>query len=397
MATLTKKGNRYYAILRQTGADGRRKQVWVSLKTTKKKEAHAKLVKLENSLLEGTFVMPENGTVSEFIKLWLETHAVRARTKEGYAGKLQHIIAGFGGVKLKDLEPEMIQGLYQGLLVSGRRDGKEGGLSPQTVKHVHTALHVALSDSVKWGKLARNPADMVSPPKAKRKEIRVMSPDEVHMLMEEVKKTVYHPLVFTLLYTGLRRSEGMALKWSDVDLDFATLSVSRSLHMPKGAKVPIFEDTKNQASRRQVDLDPTTIGMLRRHQEMQQAQFDTLDMDWTQETMVFGRLDGSPMLPNTVTHAFIKIVRRAGLDGVRLHDLRHTHATLMLKQGIHPKVVQERLGHSNIGVTLDTYSHVVPGMGKAAALSFADALSSVQPTDMSVEAVLKSSGDPTRD
>ncbi len=108
-----------------------------------------------------------------------------------------------------------------------------------------------------------------------------------------------------------------------------------------------------------------------------------------EEGMVFCRADGSPMLPNTVTHAFIKMVRKVGQDGVRLHDLRHTHATLMLKAGIHPKAVQERLGHSNIGVTLDTYSHVVPGLGKAAALSFADALGAIVPTSIAVEVALE--------
>ena len=279
------------------------------------------------------FVMPTNGTLGDFIQLWLSVHAVRDRTKEGYKGKLDHVVAALGGTKLKDLEPQQIQGLYQRLLTTGRRDGREGGLSPQSVRHIHTALHVALADAVKWGKLSHNQADQVTPPKAQRKEIRVMGPEEVHRLMEEAQKTVFYPLIFTLLYTGLRRSEAMALRWSDIDLDFATLSVSRSLHMPKGAKAPIFEEPKNQASRRLVDLDPTTIGMLRRHQEHQQAHYESMDQVWMQEGIVFCRADGSPMLPNTVTHAFIKVVRRTGLDGVRLHDLRHTHAALMLKAG----------------------------------------------------------------
>ena len=385
MAALTKKGDWWYAVLRETDATGKRKQVWVGLKTKRKKEAKAKLVDLQHKQQEGTFVLPAKATLVEFINLWLETHSARIRTMEAYRGKLDHVVAALGEVKLKDLEPEMLQGLYQRLLKTGRRDGKPGGLSPQSVKHVHKALHVALADAVKWGKLYRNPADHVTPPKVKKKEIRVMNPEEIHLLMGEIKKTVYHPLFFTLLYTGLRRSEAMALRWSDIDLDFATLSVSRSLHMPKGAKTPIFEEPKNQASRRLVDLDPTTIGMLRRHQEHQQAHYESLDQVWMEEGMVFCRADGSPMLPNTVTHAFIKLVRKVGQDGVRLHDLRHTHATLMLKAGIHPKAVQERLGHSNIGVTLDTYSHVVPGLGKAAALSFADALGAVVPTSIAVE------------
>ena len=389
MAALTKKGDWWYAVLRETDATGKRKQVWVGLKTKRKKEAKAKLVDLQHKQQEGTFVLPAKATLVEFINLWLETHSARIRTMEAYRGKLDHAVAALGEVKLKDLEPEMLQGLYQRLLKTGRRDGKPGGLSPQSVKHVHTALHVALADAVKWGKLYRNPADHVTPPKVKKKEIRVMSPEEIHLLMGEIKKTVYHPLFFTLLYTGLRRSEAMALRWSDIDLDSATLSVSRSLHQVKGARAPIFEDPKNPASRRLVDLEPTTIAMLRRHQEHQQAQFNTLDQAWTQDTMVYCRTDGTPLLPNTVTHSFIKMVRRAGLDGVRLHDLRHTHATVLLKQGIHPKVVQERLGHSNIGVTLDTYSHVVPGMGKAAALSFADSLQSVS-SKMIEEAVADS-------
>ena len=166
----------------------------------------------------------------------------------------------------------------------------------------------------------------------------------------------------------MRRSELLGLRWRDLDLNRGTLSVSQVMHDLRDGRV-IFEEPKTERSRRLVALSPTAVVALRGYRDRHEADRETLGTTLDPSSLVFSHADGSPLLPNTVTHAFIKIVRRAGLHGVRLHDLRHTHASVMLRQGVHPKIVQERLGHSSVSITLNVYSHVTPEL-QAAALRF---------------------------
>ena len=168
----------------------------------------------------------------------------------------------------------------------------------------------------------------------------------------------------------MRRSELLALRWQDVDLILLQVSVNRTLHQIKGGRT-IFRQPKTEKSRRLIALTPSTARLLKKHLYSQNMLRESLGYHrFTETDLVFCQYDGSPFLPNTITHNWIKLVRRAGLSGIRLHDARHTHATIMLKQGIHPKIVQERLGHSSIQITLDTYSHVAPGLQRAAANKF---------------------------
>jgi integrase len=196
--------------------------------------------------------------------------------------------------------------------------------------------------------------------------------DDIIRFLEATKDSPYYALFYTALFTGMRRSELLALSWRDVDFIFSQVYVSRSLHVLKGGKV-VFKSPKTPSGRRTVALPPSAILTLKEHKEKQEAMRAMLGIPLTDDDLVFSHLDGKPLLPNTVTHAWIKLVRRTGLKGIRLHDARHTHASLMLKQGIHPKIVQERLGHSSIQITLDTYSHVAPGLQQAAATRFDEA------------------------
>ncbi|MFH1032078.1 MAG: site-specific integrase, partial [Chloroflexota bacterium] len=170
-----------------------------------------------------------------------------------------------------------------------------------------------------------------------------------------------------------RRGEALALSWGDADLLLCQLSVNRSLQFIKNT--PSFKQPKTTKSRRLIALSPSTVAVLRDHRVEQDRLRSEIEFPPTSDTdLVFSHLDGSPLRPDSVTHAWVKLVRRCNLRGVRLHDARHTHATLMLKQGIHPKIVQERLGHAGIAITLDLYSHVVPGLQEAAARKFDDLL-----------------------
>jgi integrase len=267
---------------------------------------------------------------------------------------------------LAALKPEHLQRYYSEKLSSGRCIGA-GGLSAQTVRHHHTALHKSLQTAVEWGLLSRNVADAVRAPRAQRAEMSVWSEGEVKHFLEAAKGTPYYELFYLALFTGMRRSELLALRWLDIDLIYGQVSVSRSLHVLKGGKA-VFRAPKTATGRRTIALPPSAHQMLTKYREKKAAEGVLLDRRIQDSDLLFNTL-GEPLLPNTVTHVWINLVRNTGLKVIRLHDARHTHASLMLKQGTHPKIVQERLGHASIQITLDTYSHITPGLQEAAIIS----------------------------
>lgn len=195
----------------------------------------------------------------------------------------------------------------------------------------------------------------------------------------------YYVLFYTDLFTGLRRSELLALRWCYVDLDMATLSVVETLHQLHNREF-VFGQPKSKRGRRQIALSPSLALLLRQHKAEQEAAQKLLGLELSPRDLVFSQLDGSPLQPDSITQAFTRLARSIGLRGVRFHDLRHTHATLMLRQGVHPKIVSERLGHSTVAITLDTYSHVLPGLQEAAAQRFEESLQ-MAPTEVLVKTV----------
>ncbi len=273
-----------------------------------------------------------------------------------------------GNILLTQLKPEHITRYEAQKIASGRCDGK-GGLSPRSVRYHHFTLHTALRTAVKWGLLARNPADAVDPPHFERPEMHTLNEDDIQRVLTAAKETQYYSLFFLALFTGMRRSELLALRWQDVDLLLCQAFVTRSMHQLRDGSI-IFREPKTARSRRMISLSPSTAIELRDHHEKQKLAFAMQGTAFKDDTLIFCQSDGKPLLPNSVTHAWMKLVRRLGLKGIRLHDARHSHASLMLKQGIHPKIVQERLGHSSISTTLDVYSHVAPGLQEAAANRF---------------------------
>jgi len=377
--SIIKRGKSSYTVVLNLGNDpttGKRKQQWVSVKGTKK-EAEKRLSELLHQLDTGTFMRPGKTTLAEYLERWLADYAkpnLAPRTAEGYEHIIRrHFIPALGSITLTGLKPEHLQRYYSEKLGSGRCDNS-GGLSAQTVRHHHTALHKALETALEWGLLLRNPADAVSPPRVQRPEMQTWDEDDIAHFFEAAKDTPYYALFYVALFTGMRRSELLALRWQDIDFILSQVYVSRSLHVLKGGKV-VFRSPKTAKGRRTVALPPSAILTLRDHHEKQKLERVMLGIPLTDDDLVFGHFDGKPLLPNTVTHAWIKLVRYTDLKPIRLHDARHTHASLMLKQGIHPKIVQERLGHSSVTITLDTYSHVAPGLQQAAAVRFDEAFS----------------------
>ena len=233
-------------------------------------------------------------------------------------------------------------------------------------------MHKAPQTVTEWGILIRNVADVVTPPRADSPEMQTWNEDEIGQFLEAAKSTPYYALFYTALFTGMRRSELLALRWQDIDFLLSQIYVNRSLHVLKGGKV-ILKSPKSAKGRRVVAMTPSLFLVLNEYRKEREAESILLEKPILDSDLVFSTLD-KPLLPNTVTYAWIKLIRRIGIKVIRFHDARHTHASLMLKQGIHPKVVQERLGHSTIAITLDTYSHVAPGLQEAAAKRFDDVL-----------------------
>jgi len=363
-----------WSIALELGRDpstGRRKQQWTTVRGTKQ-QAEKKLAELQHQIDTGGYIKPSKLTVGEHLRDWIRDYAaitVRPRTLEGYAMIVEkHLVPGLGGIVLSQLQPTQIQKYYAKALENGRSDGN-GGLSARTVKHHHRVLSEALAYGVRMNRIIRNVAQAVIPPRPVNREMNTLDEPEMDTLLEAARGTPYYHLFHLALYTGLRRSELLGLRWKDVDLYLANLSVTQVMHRLQGGQV-VFLEPKTAKSRRQVSLTPDSAIALREHYEQQEQEREALGTPLDGDSLVFSRIDGTPLPPITVNHAFIRIMKKAGLDGIRMHDLRHTHATLMMKQGVNPKIVQERLGHSSFAVTMDIYSHVVPGLQEAAAIGF---------------------------
>ncbi|MBI4303956.1 MAG: site-specific integrase [Chloroflexi bacterium] len=358
-----------YSIVLDLGTDpatGKRRQQWISVKGTKK-AAEKRLAELLHQLDTGTFTRPGKTTLADYLEQWLKDYCwpnLAPRTAEGYEYIARcHLVPSLGQIPLTQLKPEHLQHVYASKL--------SAGLSHRTVRYIHVTLHKALQGAVRLGILARNPADAVMPPRAQRREMHTMSESDIHIFLEFARSTSHYALFYTALFTGMRRSELLALRWSDVDLILCQLSVTRALHHLQDGGL-IFRQPKTSKGRRLISLTPSTALLLREHRERQEKMRSALGLTVTDDNLVFCRPDGKPLLPNSISHAWTKLASRTGLKGVRLHDARHSHASLMLKQGVHPKIVQERLGHASIQITLDTYSHVAPGLQQAAANRFDD-------------------------
>lgn len=302
-------------------------------------------------------------SLAEFLRReWLPAirTTVRPTTFANYVSHVEsQIVPHLGNHKLVDIDGRTLNAFYAALLAGGRVDGK-GGLARSSVRRIHAALHKALKDAVRWGFLSENPADAADPPKHQAegpREMATWTAQELRAFLDFVATDPLYPLWFLLATTGMRRGEALGLRWCDVDLDAGHIAVRQSL-VPVGSEAQLSTPKTNRG-RRVVAIDRRTCGVL--------ADLRSRCTNQDPAELIFGSHMPTALSPTAVTKRFRALVGASGLPRLRLHDLRHTHATLALQAGVHPKIVSERLGHSTVSLTLDVYSHAVPHMQKDAA------------------------------
>ncbi|UCC85999.1 MAG: site-specific integrase [Anaerolineales bacterium] len=334
----------------QISVNGRRLTKYGKTQTEVREWLRETLAQIDKGL-----IVDKPQTLGEYLDSWLEAikPSIRPRPHQTYEIHIRHhIMPELGGIKIQDLRPDHIQRFYTAKLDSG------SGTS--TVRLCHAVLHRALAHAVKWGLVARNVCDAVDKPKVDTPEMSVWDADQVRQFLQVIQGHRWEALFYLAVSTGLRQGELLGLMWTDVNWDTGKLAVQRQAY--KGKLVEL----KSASSRRAVVLGPTALDKLRErqaHQEQERA----WGSSWIERGLIFTSRTGKPIAPSSVCKVFASKIEEAGLPAIRFHDLRHTAATLMLQGGVHPKVVQEMLGHSSISMTLDTYSHVLPSLQEGVA------------------------------
>jgi len=335
----------------------------------------------------GRYVPPQDMTLGEYLDEWLEGLRLKPQTVRGYRRKIRlQVVPHIGHLPLDQVRATHLNRLYRQLEDRGGAKGQP--LSLSTVREVHNILSSAYSDAVKADLVPDSPTRRANPPtereaKARRPEMVAWTAAQLRTFLAVNRGDHYYPVWHLAAATGLRRGEVLGLRWGDIDLEHGVVSVRRSLGYadtgPGEPKRLVFGPVKNHGSH-VIHLDARTIQVLRQHRVAQAADRLALGERWRDQDLVFARGSlwlhegasaGGPLDPERISISFRTAVLRTDVPPIRLHDLRHTWATLALKAGVHPKVVQERLNHANISITLDIYSHVVKGMDAAAAATVA--------------------------
>lgn len=345
-------------IYRGPGEDGKKKYDWHTAPT--EKAAEALCAELIAALNKDTYIEPSKLTVAEYLTRWLADYAATLAPKTCVGHRInvhRHIVPALGAMRLNRLQPLQIQSLYAQL--------QRQGLAPRTILYIHRTLSQALGHAVQWELLARNPAKQVPPPRTAPRDMSAIDIDQARRILALVERPLLRIAVQLALYTGLRRGEIAGLRWADINLERRELRAIHSLAHENGELV--LRRTKTHRSRRTIPLPQVAVVALRQWRKQQKEWRLAMGPDYAAEwNLILTWPDGRPVAPDWLSHEFCRFARRHGL-GLRFHDLRHAHATILLELGTHPKVVQERLGHSQIGITLDTYSHVAPTLQADAA------------------------------
>lgn len=384
---IVKRGPASFSVVVYLGRDpqtGKDRRKWFSHRTRREAEAH--LSTLLTQLHGGGTLPTTKLRLGEYLAQWLRDHVAATVSPVTFASYREtvrlHLAPALGHVPLHRLSPHAIQQYCTQKLGEG--------LSSTTVRYHVMTLHAALTRALKWGLLIRNPCDNVEPPRKQRHEMRVWDEEQVRLFLAEAKRSSLHyRLYLAALTTGMRQGELLGLRWQDLDFTLGVASVRQTFYRLGGNKKDgrptqaLFKEPKTAKARRTVALPSTLVEELRHLREAQAEPRRLFGLGYAADLdLVFCQPNGKPLHAHNVAQRdFRRIIKRASLPRVRFHDLRHCHATLLLQQGVHPKVVQERLGHTTIGMTLDTYSHVMPGMQEQAARQLEERLLGQGSTD----------------
>ncbi|HYK87006.1 MAG TPA: tyrosine-type recombinase/integrase [Ktedonobacteraceae bacterium] len=352
-----KEGSVYYVAERDRWVaeisigPGKRKRFYCKTKQEAIRKRNEALRELET----GTLATGPQQKLKDYLEDWIENvhrDGLRISTYENYKKLIRYIITDLGEVWLQKLTPEQVRRFYT-------KKGKDG-LSSKTVNAIHGVLHGALDNAVRWGMVPRNVCDLVDPPRVVSREVVPLSVEQARQLVKHVRGHRLEVLLTMAVVTGMRRGELLALRWSDIDFNRSRLLVLHSVDFI--AKHGYVQgEPKTAAGKRVVSLPAFLVGMLKEHQARQLKERKAVE-NWQSLDLVFPNLSGGYMHPNHMGELFRKLVKEAGLPPIHFHDLRHSAASILLCMGVNIKVIQELLGHSDISITLRTYSHLLPSM-----------------------------------
>jgi integrase len=377
---IQKLGPGHYRVVVELGktVDGKRRREHRTVRGTRE-EAKALRAQMLADKARGCYVGRSDQRLGDWLESWLawKKPRVSSRTWERYCSLVRGSMKEqLGGLRLQGLTAHHLDEYYtRSLHEPGQRIGST--LSPTTVHHRHVLLKMALKRAVELDLLSRNPADFASPPRPARPTLRVLDEADSNRLLEAIADTPVSLAAYLALYSGARLGEILALRWVDLDLDGGTMRVRRTLLEPLRKRSEeawySFKSPKS-GKERTIDLDSATVERLRQARRDQGERRLALGSAWVDLDLVITGPDGSPVRPTAVSTRFRDITRACGLEGLRFHDLRHSHASLLLKTGVPAHVVSQRLGHASVAFTLDVYASVLPGQQRAAAEAFAAAV-----------------------
>jgi integrase len=369
---------RWVGIIDLGWINGKRQRKSVFGKT--QKEVREKMAALRREQERGVNIAVKSQTVEQYLKQWLSDvvqGSVRPRTYESYESTIRkHVLPTLGRIELTKLTPQHVQALLQAK--------KDERLSPRSVANVRAVLRAALNQALEWEIVGRNAAKRVKVPKIERTRTRIFTPEEANQFLRAIEGDRWEGLFGTALLTGLRQGELLGLHWSDVDLDAGKIQVRYSLQRINGKLTLVAP--KTEESQREVSLASIAVDVLRQHRVRQLEERLKEGTQWKEQDLVFPSSKGTPAEKSNINKKLRDCLERAGLPPMRFHDLRHCYPTLLLRKYVHPKLVQDQLGHTQLATTMDLYSHVIPESRTEVAAAMDDLLTAARsfPTATSV-------------
>lgn len=358
---IAKKGNRYYVVV-DIGTGSNRKQKWLS-GFKSKKGAENELPKVLNDLNQGTYVEPSKKLYSDFIESWHKNkkNKVSKNTFDTYKWMIKkHIKPKLGDFQLSKLNSLSIDNFYTEL--------EDEGKSSATIRKIHTIVRSSLEYAVEYQFISKNPAAVVKPPTVEHKDINVWDEKEMMYFLSNTKEDPYYIVYYLALWTGMRKGEILGLQWKDIDYENKKIRVMRS-YTRTG-----FSKGKTNKARRVIDIDDDAVDQLKKRELKVKEDRFKMGKDYDNQDMVICRPTGEPIDVKNVNKRLDKLIENLEMKRIRFHDLRHTHATLMLSIGTPVKIVSERLGHAKVELTLNTYAHLLPSMQVEAVKTFSESM-----------------------